>query len=56
MTQAQRTMVSLAGPFANVVLAVLLLALTAVFCDPEHSVFWGGDGVPGLPPGHGACC
>ena len=42
MTPAQRTRVSLAGPFANAVLAVVLLAVTAVFYDPEHQVFWGG--------------
>jgi Zn-dependent protease len=32
--------VSLAGPFANVVLAIVLLAITAVFWNPEHLVFW----------------
>jgi Zn-dependent protease len=42
MTPRQRTTVSLAGPFANVVLAVLLLVLTRVLWDPHHSVFWGG--------------
>ncbi len=42
MTNRQRTLVSLAGPFANLVLAVLLLALTRLFYDPAHSVFWAG--------------
>jgi Zn-dependent protease len=42
MTPRQRTRVSLAGPFANVVLAVLLLALTRLLYDPDHSVFWAG--------------
>jgi Zn-dependent protease len=42
MTPRQRTQVSLAGPLANVVLAVLLLAATALFYDPAHGVFWAG--------------
>jgi Zn-dependent protease len=42
MTPRQRTQVSLAGPLANVVLAVLLLAATASFYDPAHGVFWSG--------------
>jgi Zn-dependent protease len=42
MTPRQRTTVSLAGPFANVVLAILLLVLTRVLWDPDHVVFWGG--------------
>ncbi len=42
MTARQRTLVSLAGPFANLVLAVLLLVLTRVFYDPAHAVFWAG--------------
>jgi Zn-dependent protease len=41
MTARQRTLVSLAGPAANVVLAVVLLGVTAAFWDPQHSVFWG---------------
>ena len=40
MTPRQRTIVSLAGPFANAVLAVVLLAVTALFFDREHYVFW----------------
>ena len=40
MTPAQRTRVSLAGPFANAVLAVLLLTATALFYDSAHFVFW----------------
>jgi Zn-dependent protease len=42
MTKKQRTLVSLAGPFANVVLAVLLLVVTALLYDPAHVVFWSG--------------
>ncbi|MBY0290493.1 MAG: site-2 protease family protein [Mycobacteriaceae bacterium] len=40
MTKAQRTLVSLAGPFANLVFAVLLLVPTALLRDQEHAVFW----------------
>lgn len=42
MTPSRRTIVALAGAFANVVLAVLLLAVTSVFYDPYHAVFWSG--------------
>ena len=42
MTPRQRTVVSLAGPFANLVLAVLLLGATGLFYDPDHRVFWAG--------------
>ena len=42
MTPRQRTMVSLAGPLANLVLAVLLLGATRLFYDPAHAVFWAG--------------
>ncbi|KAA0102056.1 site-2 protease family protein [Mycolicibacterium sp. P1-18] len=42
MTKRQRTTVSLAGPFANVVLAIVLLTVTRLFFDPEHAVFWSG--------------
>ncbi|HET9876462.1 MAG TPA: site-2 protease family protein [Mycobacterium sp.] len=45
MTPARRTMVSLAGPSANLVLAVLLLGLTRCYWhpgDPAHAVFWSG--------------
>lgn len=42
MTARQKTLVSLAGPAANLVLAVLLLAVTRIFFDPAHSVFWSG--------------
>jgi Zn-dependent protease len=41
MTKRQKTLVSLAGPFANLVLAVALLIPTALLWDPEHPVFWG---------------
>lgn len=42
MTARQKTLVSLAGPAANLVLAVLLLSVTRIFFDPAHSVFWSG--------------
>ncbi|MDT5066664.1 MAG: hypothetical protein QOK02_2819 [Mycobacterium sp.] len=42
MTPRQRTTVSLAGPFANVVLAVVLLVLARLLWEPDHSVFWAG--------------
>lgn len=40
MTPRRRTTVSLAGPFANVVLAIVLLTITAVSWDADHVVFW----------------
>lgn len=40
MTPRQRTTVSLAGPLANLVLAVVLLGATRLFYDPGHAVFW----------------
>jgi Zn-dependent protease len=42
MTPARRTMVSLAGPAANLVLAVLLLVATRLLFDPAHAVLWAG--------------
>jgi Zn-dependent protease len=42
MTKQQKTLVSLAGPFTNLVFAVLLLVLTSLLRDSEHSVFWAG--------------
>lgn len=42
MTARQRTLVNLAGPFANLVLAVVLLVATGLFFDPLHWVFWAG--------------
>jgi len=42
MTPRRRTLVSLAGPAANLVLAVLLLGATRAFYDPAHPVFWSG--------------
>ncbi len=42
MTPARRTLVSLAGPAANLVLAVSLLASIRLFYDPAHAVFWSG--------------
>jgi Zn-dependent protease len=40
MTPLRRTVVSLAGPLANVVLAVLLLLVVRFFYEPAHWVFW----------------
>jgi Zn-dependent protease len=42
MTATRRTLVSLAGPAANLLLAVLLLGLTRLFFDPMHPVLWAG--------------
>ena len=42
MTARQRTLVSLAGPAANLLLAVLLLGLTNLYFDPTHPVLWAG--------------
>ncbi|MGI9126528.1 MAG: site-2 protease family protein [Mycobacterium sp.] len=42
MTPRQRTIVNLAGPFANLMLAILLLSATRLFFDRDHSVFWAG--------------
>ncbi len=42
MTPTRRSLVSLAGPAANLVLAVLLLALTRLLYDPAHAVLWAG--------------
>lgn len=41
MTPRQRTLVSLAGPFANLVLGLMLLAAARLFLDPAHLAFWG---------------
>jgi Zn-dependent protease len=42
MTARQRTLVSLAGPAANLLLAVLLLEATSLFFDPKHPILWAG--------------
>lgn len=42
MTPRQRSVVNLAGPFANLLLAVALLAAARLFYDPAHLVFWAG--------------
>jgi Zn-dependent protease len=42
MTPTRRTLVSLAGPAANLLLATLLLALTRLFFDMNHWVLWAG--------------
>lgn len=42
MTNRQRTLVSLAGPAANLLLAVVLLISILLFFDPNHGVFWSG--------------
>ena len=42
MTPARRTLVSLAGPAANLGLAVALLGVTRLCYDPAHPVLWAG--------------
>lgn len=42
MTPRQRTLVSLAGPFANLILAIGLLGVARLFFDRQHAVFWAG--------------
>jgi Zn-dependent protease len=42
MSARQRTLVSLAGPAANLLLAVLLLEATNLYFDPLHPVLWAG--------------
>lgn len=42
MTPARRTLVALAGPAANLLLAVLLLTLTRLLADLDHAVLWAG--------------
>lgn len=42
MTPRQRSLVSLAGPSANLVLAAALLGAAGLFYDPGHAVFWAG--------------
>ena len=42
MTNKQRTLVSLAGPAANLLLAIVLLEVTNLFFDPMHPVLWAG--------------
>ncbi|BBX32045.1 peptidase, M50B family protein [Mycolicibacterium mageritense DSM 44476 = CIP 104973] len=42
MTARQKTLVSLAGPAANLVLGVVLLVATRLFYDAAHGVFWSG--------------
>lgn len=48
MTAAQRTIVSLAGPLANLLLAVLLLGLTNLCYDHSHPVLWAGTAFLGF--------
>lgn len=42
MTAARRTLVSLAGPGVNLMLAVLLLTATRLWYNPAHVVLWAG--------------
>jgi Zn-dependent protease len=42
MTKRQKTLVNLAGPVANIVLAIVLLVLTRLLYDRAHAVFWAG--------------
>lgn len=48
MTNRQKTIVSLSGPLTNVAFAVVLLAVTALFYDPDHNVFWAGMAFSGF--------
>ena len=48
MTKWQKTVVSLSGPLTNVLFAVVLLAVTARFYEPDHSVFWAGMAFSGF--------
>jgi Zn-dependent protease len=48
MTPIRRTLVSLAGPAANLALAVLLLTVTRLFLDVDHWVLWAGVAFLGL--------
>ena len=48
MTNRQKTIVSLSGPLTNVAFAVILLAVTALFYDPDHMVFWAGMAFSGF--------
>jgi Zn-dependent protease len=40
MTKRQKTLVSLAGPAANLVCAIVVLLLTGLLAEPDHPVFW----------------
>jgi Zn-dependent protease len=42
MTKRQKSLVSLAGPFTNLAFAIVLLVVTALMWDFDHSVFWAG--------------
>ncbi|MDI3313469.1 MAG: site-2 protease family protein [Mycobacterium sp.] len=42
MRTARRTMVALAGPSTNLLLAVALLTATRLWYDPAHPVLWAG--------------
>lgn len=42
LTPWRKSVVSLAGPFVNLMFAVLLLTLTRLLYDPAHGVFWAG--------------
>ena len=54
MTAKQRTLVSLAGPAANLLLAVLLLEADQSVLRPDAPGVVGRGGVPGLPADHRA--
>ena len=42
MTPRQKSLVSLAGPAANLVLGAVLLTVTSVYGSQSHAVFWSG--------------
>lgn len=48
MSPTRRSIVALAGPAANLGLAVSLLWATRMFFDPGHAVFWAGVAFLGL--------
>lgn len=48
LTKGQRTAVALAGPFTNLMLAVLLLGAVRLFYQHDHGVFWSGVAFLGM--------
>ncbi len=48
MTKRQRTLVSLAGPAANLLFAVVVLVVTRLLAEPDHLVFWAAMAFEGF--------
>ncbi|GAC1407375.1 MAG: site-2 protease family protein [Mycobacterium sp.] len=48
MTKRQRTLVSLAGPATNLGFAIVVLVVTRVLWERDHSVFWAGMAFQGF--------